>query len=57
MLHETLTSRTDPVHLFLVVGLTQITTSRYTLIACDLRSDQPAEAAGNSHCASDFGPS
>jgi hypothetical protein len=50
--HEALTARADPLHLALVFGLSHTTASRYTLIACDLLADQPAEAAGKQHCAS-----
>ena len=48
MLHEALTARADPLHLALVFGLSHTTASKYTLIACDLLADQPAEAAGES---------
>jgi integrase len=55
VLHEALTARADPLHLALVSGLSHTTASRYTLIACDLLADQPAEAAGEQHHAPDFG--
>ena len=45
MLHEALTARADPLHLALVFVLSHTTASKYTLIACDLLADQPAEAA------------
>jgi len=45
VLHEALTARADPLHLALVFGLSHTTASKYTLIACDLLADQPAEAA------------
>jgi integrase len=48
VLHEALTARADPLHLALVFGLSHTTAGRYTLIACDLLADQPAEAAGES---------
>lgn len=43
VLHEALTARADPLHLALVFGLSHTTASKYTLIACDLLADQPAE--------------
>ena len=46
VLHEALTARADPLHLALVFGLSHATASKYTLMACDLLADQPAEAAG-----------
>ncbi len=49
VLHEALTARADPLHLALVFGLSHTTASKYTLIACDLLADQPAEAAGEQH--------
>ena len=60
MLHEALTARADPLHLALVFGLSHTTASKYTLIACDLLADQPAEAAeaaGKGHYAPDAGRS
>lgn len=45
VLHEALTARADPLHLALVFGLSHSTASKYTLIACDLLTDQPTEAA------------
>jgi len=54
-LHEALTARADPLHLALVFGLSHTTASKYTLIACDLLADQPAEAAGKQHYAPDAG--
>jgi len=53
VLHEALTARADPLHLALVFGLSHTTASKYTLIACDLLADQPAEAAGQQHHAPD----
>jgi hypothetical protein len=44
VLHEALTARADPLHLALVFGLSHTTASKYTLIACDLLTDQPTEA-------------
>jgi hypothetical protein len=44
VLREALTARADPLHLALVFGLSRTTGSKYTLIACDLLADQPAEA-------------
>jgi hypothetical protein len=44
VLREALTARADPLHLALVFGLSRTTASKYTLIACDLLADQPAEA-------------
>jgi len=45
VLHEALTARADPLHLALVFCLSHATASKYTLMACDLLADQPAEAA------------
>jgi hypothetical protein len=53
VLHEALTARADPLHPALVFGLSHTTASRYTLIACDLLADQPAEVAGEQHHAPD----
>ena len=44
MLHEALTAGPDPLHLALVFNLSHTTASKYTLIACDLLTDQPTEA-------------
>src|SRR5438067_2364665 len=46
VLHEALTAWADPLHLALIFGLSHTTASRYTLIACDLLTDQPTEAGG-----------
>jgi integrase len=46
VLHEALTARADPLHLALAFCLSHATASKYTLMACDLLADQPAEAAG-----------
>jgi len=42
-LHEALTAPADPLHLALIFGLSHTTASKYTLIASDLLTDQPAE--------------
>jgi hypothetical protein len=49
VLHEALTARPDPPYLVLVLGLARATAGKYTLIACDLLADQPAEAAQEPH--------
>jgi hypothetical protein len=56
VLHEALTARADPLHLALVFGLSHTTASKYTLIACDLLADQPADVTGEPHCAADKVP-
>ena len=53
MLHEALTGRADPLHLALMFGISRTTASKYTLIACNLLPDQPADAAGEQHHAPD----
>jgi hypothetical protein len=46
VLHEAPTARADPLHLALVFGISQTTASKYTLIACGLRADQPDHDPG-----------